>query len=81
MRSTFLATAAVLLIGVATPTLAAVKHHASTPTPSFDACEALSVDRGAAPQQNSNTTNPYAQYNAFMRECLGGKIPFSKSGW
>jgi hypothetical protein len=61
------------------PALAAGKHHLATPTPSFDACEALAVERGTAPQQGGNTTNPYAQYNAFMRECLAGKIPLSAS--
>ena len=46
-------------------------------TPSFDTCEALSVERGAGPQQGGNTVNPYIQYNAFMRACLDGKIPLS----
>jgi len=68
-------------IGVAalliSPALAATKHHASVTTPGFDACEALAVERGAGPQQGGNNSNPYAQYNAFMRECLAGKIPFS----
>jgi len=59
------------------PALSAAKHHASTPTPSFDTCEALSVERGAGPQQGGNTSNPYIQYNAFMRACLEGKIPAS----
>ncbi len=59
------------------PALSAVKHHASTPTPSFDTCEALSIERGAGPQQGGNASNPYIQYNAFMRACLEGKIPLS----
>jgi len=70
-------------IGIAallvSPALAAPKYHASTSTLSFDACEALAVERGAAPQQGGNTTNPYAQYNAFMKQCLAGQIPFSAS--
>lgn len=79
MRSTFLASATVLLIAVATPTLAAVKHHGPTsPTPSFDTCEALSVERGTSPLQGGNSSNPYVQYNAFMKQCLDGKIPLSK---
>jgi hypothetical protein len=61
------------------PALSAVKHHASTTTPSFDACEALSVERGAAPQQGGNSSNPYVQYNAFMKQCLAGQIPLSSA--
>jgi hypothetical protein len=57
------------------PALSAVKHHASTPTPSFDTCEALSVERGVSPLQGGNSANPYAQYDAFVRACLQGKIP------
>ncbi len=68
-------------IGVAallvSPALSAVKHHASTPAPSFDTCEALSVERGVSPLQGGNSSNPYAQYDAFMRACLEGKIPIS----
>jgi len=59
------------------PALSAVKHHASTPAPSFDTCEALSVERGVSPLQGGNSANPYAQYDAFMRACLQGKIPLS----
>jgi hypothetical protein len=59
------------------PALSAVKHHASTPTPTFDTCEALSVERGVSPLQGGNSANPYAQYDAFMRACLEGKIPVS----
>ena len=50
------------------------------PAPSFDTCLALSYERGPSPTQGGHATNPYAHYNAFMRECLGGKIPLSKSG-
>jgi hypothetical protein len=59
------------------PALSEVKHHASTPTPSFDTCGALSVERGVSPLQGGNSANPYAQYDAFMRACLEGKIPLS----
>jgi hypothetical protein len=64
---------------LASPALSAsaVKHHASTPTPSFDACEALSVERGVSPLQGGNASNPYAQYNAFMKQCLAGQIPLA----
>ena len=58
------------------PALSAVKHHASTPAPSFDTCEALSVDRSVPPGQG-NANNPDAEHNAFIRACLQGKIPLS----
>jgi len=67
---------AVLLV---TPALAAAKHHVSTPTPSFDTCEALSVERGVSPLQGGNSSNPYAQYNAFMKQCIAGQIPLSST--
>ena len=51
------------------------------PAPSFDTCQALSYERGASPGQGGHSTNPYAHYNTFMRECLEGKIPLSKSGF
>jgi hypothetical protein len=70
-------------IGVVTllvsPALAAVKHHAATPTPSFDTCEALSVERGVSPLQGGNSSNPYAQYNTFIKQCLAGQIPVSST--
>jgi hypothetical protein len=67
-------------IGVAvqvSPALSAVKPPASTPAPIFATCEALSVERGVSPLQGGNSSNPYAQYDAFMRACLEGKIPLS----
>jgi hypothetical protein len=61
------------------PALAAAKHHASPPTPSFDTCEALSAERGVSPLQGGNSSNPYAQYNAFIKQCLAGQIPLSST--
>jgi hypothetical protein len=90
MRSTFLAVAAALLVGVVTPAFAAGKHHhakypsvlavgkhdyAKYSKPSYMDCEALAVRRGVPPGQGS-TRNPDDQHNAFVRECLAGKIPF-----
>ena len=72
MRPIFIAIAAVLAVGIATPTLAAVKHYDSTP--SYNTCEALSVQRGAAPGRGGGT-NANAQHDTFMRQCLEGKIP------
>jgi hypothetical protein len=44
MRSTFSTVAVALVVGTATPALAAVRHH--NPGPSYDTCEALSVEKG-----------------------------------
>jgi hypothetical protein len=70
---------AALLASPPTLALAAtVKHLPQTArAPSFDTCEALAVERGAGPQQGGNSSNPYIQYNAFMRDCLAGKVPLS----
>jgi hypothetical protein len=71
MHSTFIALATALVVGVATPTLAAVRHY--NPTLSYNTSEALAVGRGSMPGQGSGS-NPYTQYNAFMRRCLAGEI-------
>lgn len=77
MRLTSIAIAVALL--VATPAFAVVKHPRSKPAPpSFDACEALSVERGTSVLQGGNASNPYVQYNNFMKQCLAGQIPLSK---
>jgi hypothetical protein len=77
MRSTFLAITIALLVGE--PALAAVKHpRPKSSPPSFETCEALSVDRAVSVLQGGNSSNPYAQYNAFMKQCLAGQIPLSK---
>lgn len=72
MRSTFSTMALALAVGTAIPALAAARHHSAAP--SYDTCEALSVERGAAPGQGSSR-NPEDQHNAFIRQCLEGKIP------
>jgi len=85
MRATCVAIAAITVVAATTPTFAAKRYHhqiptfgsvsQNQPTPSFDSCEALSVERGSSPTQGGNSSNPYAQYNAFMKQCLEGKIP------
>ena len=77
MRSTFLAVAVSLLAGVAAPTLAAPKHHVSAKAqaPTWEACEALAVDRALPPNQGPSTSFD-APFNSFMKACLAGKIPF-----
>jgi hypothetical protein len=71
------------VIGVAavlvSPALAAARQHVSPPTPTFNTCEALSVERGVSPLQGGNSSNPYAQYHAFMKQCVAGQIPLSST--
>ena len=64
-------------LATASGALAATKP----PAPSFDTCQALSYERGLSPRQGGHSTNPYAHYNTFMRECLEGKIPLYKAGF
>ena len=74
MRSTFLAVAVSLL--AAAPALAASKHHAAKDAvPTYEACEALAVDRALPPNQGPSTTQD-APFRSFMNACLAGKIPF-----
>jgi hypothetical protein len=75
MRSTYLVVTVSLL--TATAAFAAPKH--STPkgaTPTYEACEALAMERDQWPGQGPSTTQD-AQYNSFMRACLAGKIPLA----
>jgi len=73
MRSTSVTIATVLVIGLATPALAAARH--DNVIPSYDACATLAVERGAAPGRG-NSGNADALYYSFIRQCLEGKIPF-----
>ena len=72
MRSTFGTVVVVLVVGAAIPALAAVRQN--NPAPSYNSCEALSLERGAGPG-HGNSGNPEGQHTAFMRQCLQGKIP------
>jgi hypothetical protein len=72
MRAIFVAMAATMVVAATTPALAVARDH--RPTPNFDTCEALSVERGAGPGQGS-ALSPDAQHNAFMHQCLAGEIP------
>ena len=73
MRYIFSTAALALVVGTAIPALAAVRHH--NLAPSYATCEALSIERGAAPGQG-NSGNPEGQHNAFIQQCLQGEIPF-----
>ena len=76
--SRFLAIAISLLAGAATPVFAA-KQQAQRPAPSYDTCESLAVRRGSPPGQGGSTYTE-TQFNAFMNQCLSGKIPLSTRG-
>ena len=77
MRSTSFAVAVALLAGAVAPTLAAPKHSGPkvAKAPSYEDCEALAVDRALPPNQGPSATQD-APFNAFMKDCLAGKIPF-----
>ena len=75
MRSTF-ALAVSLLIGSAAAALAAAKHPASkAEAPTYEACQALAVERALPPNQGPSTSFD-APFKSFMHDCLAGKIPF-----
>ena len=75
MRSTYLAVTVLLL--AATAALAAPKHSAPKgAAPSYEACQALAIDRDQWPGQVPSTAMD-APYNSFMKDCLAGKIPFA----
>jgi hypothetical protein len=44
-------------------------------TPSRDTCYSLSIERGAAPGRGAG--NAETQHNAFVDQCLAGKIPLT----
>jgi hypothetical protein len=71
----------ILLLAFALAAVSSAPAATKPPAPSFDTCLALSYERGPSPTQGGHGSNPYAHYNTFMRECLGGKIPLSKSGF
>jgi hypothetical protein len=60
--------------GITVPAFAQTKA-----TPSWDTCYSLSVERGAAPGRGGATTAD-AQHNAFMDQCLAGRIPLTAEG-
>jgi hypothetical protein len=60
--------------GITVPAFAQTKA-----TPSWDTCYSFSVERGAAPGRGGATTAD-SQHNAFMDQCLAGKIPLTAEG-
>jgi hypothetical protein len=57
--------------GVAIPASARDNH-----TPTWDTCFTLAVERGSGPNKGGGD-KVLSQYNAFMNQCLAGKIPFN----
>src|ERR1700719_951407 len=50
------------------------EHDHDNQTPTWDACYALSVERGSGPNKGGGD-KVLSQYNRFMDECTAGKIP------
>jgi hypothetical protein len=57
--------------GVATPAFARDNH-----APTWDTCFTLAVERGSGPNKGGGD-KVLSQYNAFMNQCMAGKIPFN----
>lgn len=75
MRWTVLATAALVVAGIATSASAQERRQGQTQArPSYDTCEILAIQRGAGPGRGGGT-NADAQHAAFMKQCLAGNIP------
>ena len=72
MRAIFIAIAATMVVASTTPTFAVTRNY--NPTPSYNTCETLSIERGVAPGRGVGS-NPEGQHNAFLRQCLAGEIP------
>jgi len=65
---------AAILAALATPGVAVPAFARDNQTPSWDACYALSVERGSGPNKGGGDKS-LSQYNRFMDECVAGKIP------
>ena len=65
---------AAILAALATVSVAVPAFAKDTQTPTWDACYALSVERGSGPNKGGGDKS-LSQYNRFMDECTAGKIP------
>jgi hypothetical protein len=70
---------AAVLVTLATAGITVPAFAQTKATPSWDTCYSLSVERGAAPGRGGGT-NAERQHNAFMDQCLAGKIPLTAEG-
>jgi hypothetical protein len=65
---------AAILGALAIPGVAVPAFARDNQTPTWDACYALSVERGSGPNKGGGDKS-LSQYNRFMDECTAGKIP------
>ena len=65
---------AAILAALATPGVAIQAFARDNQTATWDACYALAVERGSGPNKGGGD-KVLSQYNAFMDQCMGGKIP------
>ena len=65
---------AAILAALATPGAAAPAFARDNQTPTWDACYALSLERGSGPNIGGGD-KVLSQFNAFMDQCTAGKIP------
>jgi hypothetical protein len=67
---------AAVLAALATPGVAVPAFAKDNRAPAWDTCFALAVERGAGPHRGGGSKEA-SQHNAFMNQCLEGKIPLS----
>jgi hypothetical protein len=65
---------AAILAALATPGVAIPAFARDNQPPTWDACYALALERGSGPNKGGGD-KVLSQYNAFMDQCMGGKIP------
>src|SRR3984893_18845752 len=65
---------AAILAALATSGVAIPAFARDNQAPTWDACYALSVERGSGPNKGGGD-KVLSQYNRFMDECTAGKIP------
>jgi hypothetical protein len=68
----------VILTALATFGVASPAFAKDNQTPTWDACYALAVERGSGPNKGGGD-KVLSQYNAFMDQCLAGKIPLNSA--
>jgi len=72
MRMTTLAITGALMACVAVPAVAATKAGSWTPT--WNACEALAMNRGIAVTERRSSEQGPSSFRQFMVSCLAGKV-------
>ena len=65
-----------LLAALATSGIAIPAFAQTNQNPTWDTCYNLAVERGAGPAKGGSD-KVYSQNNAFMEQCMAGKIPVS----